>query len=66
MTGKTVRLPQESWILVLFNDSQTAARPTSPIVALGLSFFICKMETLMFISQGYSEALRMPQMWHQM
>ena len=28
-----------------FNDSQTAARPVSPVVALGLSFSICKMET---------------------
>ena len=49
-----------------FNDSQTAARPVSPVVALGLSFSIYKMETLMFISQGCSEALRTQQMWHRM
>lgn len=35
-------------------------------ICLGLSFSIYKMETLMFISQGCSEALRTQQMWHRM
>lgn len=37
--------------------SKTATRPPASPVALGLSFSVCKLETLIFVSQGCPEAL---------
>ena len=58
VTGKSVALPEEIWLLVpSVTLKQLQALSANPVIALGLSFSICKVETLMFISQGCSEVL---------